>query len=102
MDSESRINGPRASFIHTSFGNITPFQASALIILYNNRGEAYRQTLKEDIPLREANFSKSVVMPLIYRGFMQRGYVESDGRVKYFILPEGSKLAEEIIEETGY
>ena len=93
------VNDPRVHCISTSFGNITPPQAKVLLTLFGNNGEAYREKLKESTTVsNNSMFSSSVITPLIRQGYIRRGYTESDGRVKYHILPNGSASVEELNE----
>ena len=91
------VNDPRACSISTSFGNITPPQAKVLLALFQNNGEAYRKKLRESTTVsNNSTFSNAVIMPLIRQGYIRRGYGESDGQVKYHLLPNGISLAEEL------
>ncbi|GEM_PF-5790487 len=81
---------------------VTPYQATVLRVLYQERS-ASRDSLKEAAHVRNnGQLSNSVIIPLVTRGYILRGDQETDGRVGYSILPEGSKLVEEVMEETGY
>ncbi|OGJ16956.1 hypothetical protein A3K73_02090 [Candidatus Pacearchaeota archaeon RBG_13_36_9] len=95
---DTLVNDPKVYSISTSFGSITPSQAKVLLALFGNNGGAYREKLRESTTVSNSAFSSSVIMPLIRQGYIRRGYTESGGRVKYYILPNGSALVEELNE----
>jgi DNA-binding MarR family transcriptional regulator len=83
---------------------VTPYQACALLKIYENRGGTPRDQLKGATQVsNEGQFSRSVIMPLIERGYIKRQEKqEGDKRAHFSMLPEGSELVEAVMEETGY
>ncbi len=92
--------------IFTAFGNrgLTRYQVCALFEVYESRGGTPRYQLKEATQVsNEGQFSGSVIMPLIKRGYIEKQEKqEGDKGAHFSMLPKGSQLVEAVMRETGY